>query len=415
VTVSQRKITDPHLLDRVTQTLKDGVLDQTLVDKARSDFINTVWYQDTFSPPPGGLAAAGVALAMALSGEFASIAGTIGGIFSGWFGAAVTALIAADLLAGWAVLPAVPRQPLMWYRDDWPGPTAADNGAKVAAMQEDLYDRQEIYNENFRQWHWRICMECIGYTFDDLVPAIKKRLQLMVGTSDNYPMVHFADNVPQFAAGLSCPGNAKSIYDTGHSIHNERPYFLAQEVMNFTGPPQHGFGLLPVWMSPSPLTAPDGSEWFRGIDAFVAADVDGDGHAEVVIYNNADLWTGVLKWQDGALVPVWMSPSPLHGPAGNWDRGVDGFVAADVDGDHQIEVVIFNDIDRWTGLLKWQDGALSPLWMTPTPLGGPAGDWDRGMDAFVAADVDGDGHAEVIIYNNADLWTGVLQWNPLLP
>ncbi|WP_300611801.1 alpha/beta fold hydrolase [Trebonia sp.] len=310
VTVVQRQITDPQLLDRITQTLKDGVLDQTLVDAARSDFINTVWYQDTFSPPSPGVAVTLVALAMVMSGEFVSAAATIGGgIFSGWFGAAVTALFVADLVAGWAALPAVPRQPLMWYRDDWPGPLTSDNAAKLTAMQEDLYDRQEIYNENFRQWHWRICMDCIGYSFAALQHAINKNLQLMVGTSDNYPMVHFANNVPQFAASLTGPGVGLSVYDTGHSIHNERPYFLAQQVIAFTGHAEHAAGLLPVWMSGTPLQGPAG-DWNRGVDGFVAADVDGDGETEIVIYNNTDLWTGVLKWQNGALGPIWMSPRP---------------------------------------------------------------------------------------------------------
>ena len=78
-----------------------------------------------------------------------------------------------------------------------------------------------------------------------------------------------------------------------------------------TLPAQEYPGLQPVWMSGTPLAGPAG-DWFRGIDEFVAADVDGDGEVEVVIFNNADLWTAVLKWQDGALVPVWMSPSPLH-------------------------------------------------------------------------------------------------------
>ena len=65
-------------------------------------------------------------------------------------------------------------------------------------------------------------------------------------------------------------------------------------------------------MSGTPLAGPAGM--VRGIDGFVAADIDGDGQVEVVIYNNNDLWTGVLKWQNGALVPVWESGTPLAGP-----------------------------------------------------------------------------------------------------
>jgi hypothetical protein len=170
-----------------------------------------------------------------------------------------------------------------------------------------------------------------------------------------------------------------------------------------------GGALAPVWMSPSPLSGPAG-DWNRGWDFFIAADVDGDGQVEVVIANNADRWTGVLKWVGGALVPVWMSPSPLSGPAGDWDRNFDFFTAADVDGDRQVEIVIADNSDHWTGVLKWIGGALVPVWMSPSPLSGPAGNWDRNFDLFIAADADGDGQVEVVVADNSDLWTGVLKW-----
>ncbi len=67
-------------------------------------------------------------------------------------------------------------------------------------------------------------------------------------------------------------------------------------------------------MSPSPLAGPAGSWKRHAQDVFTAADVDGDGEVEIVATDNGDGWTGVLKWQGGALVPVWMSPSPLGGP-----------------------------------------------------------------------------------------------------
>jgi hypothetical protein len=47
------------------------------------------------------------------------------------------------------------------------------------------------------------------------------------------------------------------------------------------------------------------------------------------------------------------NPSPLTGPAGDWDRVIDDFlVGADVDDDTQIELVIANNSDLWTGVLK---------------------------------------------------------------
>jgi C1A family cysteine protease len=171
-----------------------------------------------------------------------------------------------------------------------------------------------------------------------------------------------------------------------------------------------GKQLAPVWMVASPISGPAG-KWSRGPDVFTAADVDGDGHAEIVISNNVDGWTGVLKWTGKVLEPIWMIPSPISGPAGTWRRGPDVFTAADVDGDGHVEIVISNNADGWTGVLKWNGKALAPIWMVPSPISGPAGNWSRGPDIFTAADVDGDGHKEILISNNSDGWTGVLKWN----
>jgi hypothetical protein len=175
--------------------------------------------------------------------------------------------------------------------------------------------------------------------------------------------------------------------------------------------PATGSRLQPVWVSDTPLTGPPG-DWWRGPqDGFVPADVDGDRQLEIVIYN-PDLWTGVLKWRAGALQPVWMSDTPLTGPV-SWDRSAgDGFFAADVDGDGQDEIIVYNVFNGTIGLLRWQDGALQPIWKSGNPLSGPARDWNFGQyDAFTPADVDGDGHQEIVIYNpEPDFSTGVLKW-----
>jgi hypothetical protein len=119
----------------------------------------------------------------------------------------------------------------------------------------------------------------------------------------------------------------------------------------------------------------------------------------------------VLKWNGTALAPIWASPSPLVGPAGGWRRGKDSFIAADVDGDGRVEIVIANKSDGWTGVLKWNGAALAPIWASSSPLNGPLGNWQRGLlDIFVAADVDHDGLAEAVVASNDDGWAGALKW-----
>jgi len=114
-------------------------------------------------------------------------------------------------------------------RDGW--------ASKATYITESRLDRREVYNPNFRQWHWRICEEMIGFTFDSLVPNMTKPLLLMVGESDNYPEVHFLSNVTKFANGLKGPAQGGlTVQETGHSMHNERPFFLAHQVINFARP-----------------------------------------------------------------------------------------------------------------------------------------------------------------------------------
>jgi hypothetical protein len=136
----------------------------------------------------------------------------------------------------------------------------------------------------------------------------------------------------------------------------------------------------------------------------LAVDVDGDGAQEILVRNDSDRWTGLFKWQGNALHTIWGSPSPIDG----WNRGADDvFYAADVDGGGQQEIVVFDNIDRWTGVFKWQGNALHTIWASPSPIDG----WNRGQDdqpTFV--DLDADGCQEVVLMDPNDGWLGVLKW-----
>lgn len=209
ISVSQRILADPTLAGRATDGPSPPWPDSSELPSSRSDLFNTVWCQDTFDPTKYKSEAADVVGGLVLAGMFPPDPITV-------------AFITNALLS----LPTVPPQPQMWYRDgDWP--------SKPTYIEESRRDRREVYNTNFRQWHWRICEEMIGFKFDTLVPSINKPLLLMVGELDQYPEVHFFSNVSSFAATLRGLGKALTVQDTGHSIHNERPYFLANQIVRF--------------------------------------------------------------------------------------------------------------------------------------------------------------------------------------
>lgn len=164
-----------------------------------------------------------------------------------------------------------------------------------------------------------------------------------------------------------------------------------------------------LWASGTPLHGPNGNAWVRNTnDLFYAADLDGDGYEEILIACNSSRWTGVLKWQNRALQPIWMSPSPLTSPtAGAWNRGPDTFLAVDLDGDGRKEILVANNQDKWTGVLKWTGAKLEPIWMSPSPLHGPAGQWNRRDDSFEIVDFQG---SNAIGVNAIDGWYGILVW-----
>ncbi len=204
VDLSQRVLTDPHLAKLATETESTAT---------RSNFFNQVWDQDTFNPKNYQIG--GVTAALLATGVFSSV-------FPG-LGPAEFTLMTAELASVLLGLEVVPPQPQLWYRDGW--------ASKVVYINESRWERQEVYTSNFRRWHWRICEEMVGFKFDSLIPSIQKPLQLLVGEIDNYPQVHFLENVMNFAKVLAGPGRARVVTDTGHSIHNERPTLLASQII----------------------------------------------------------------------------------------------------------------------------------------------------------------------------------------
>ena len=175
---------------------------------------------------------------------------------------------------------------------------------------------------------------------------------------------------------------------------------------------KHGFN--PVWMLSGRIEGP-GMHWSRGNDVTVAAEVDGDGREEFLIANNQNGYIGVLKWNGSALAPIWIGSGRIQGPGMHWSRGNDVIVAADVDGDGRKEFLIANNQNGYIGVLKWDGTGLAPVWIVAGRIGGNGMHWSRGpSDWFVAADVDGDQQVEILVANSPaarNNWIGVLKWN----
>jgi pimeloyl-ACP methyl ester carboxylesterase len=129
----------------------------------------------------------------------------------------------------------VPPQPAMWYRDGW-------EPCKSLYIDRARLERQEIYNQWFRRWHWRVALEQLIFSHrDPELPGSRPRCEsitanvlLLAGQKDNYNFTNIYDSTGEMAVRMGAvPGHALLLLDTGHSIHNERPGALGRLVVNF--------------------------------------------------------------------------------------------------------------------------------------------------------------------------------------
>jgi len=129
-------------------------------------------------------------------------------------------------------------QPEAWYREGW-------EPCKTLHIKESRIARQEIYDANFRKWHWRMAGEQLIYSHVDRVNHFNKhtpfryelnkvRALLIAGAADDWQWVNIYSASRTLAALMvHTPGNSLFLSQTGHSIHFERPRFLAKEIAKF--------------------------------------------------------------------------------------------------------------------------------------------------------------------------------------
>jgi hypothetical protein len=125
-----------------------------------------------------------------------------------------------------------------WYRDTWQ--------CKPEHMRLARIDRYETYNHYFRLWHWRLGMEQVQFSQQISKPGSNppqplylsntKRMLLMCGMDDVGGGL--CEDTRNVAPKMEMtPGRAIFLSTTGHSIHNERPNFLARNIIDFVDGP----------------------------------------------------------------------------------------------------------------------------------------------------------------------------------
>src|SRR5260370_1088009 len=125
-----------------------------------------------------------------------------------------------------------------WTRDGWE--------CKPSHMRYARIDRYETYDHNFRLWHWRLGMEQLQFSQQIPKPGTNppeplylsntKRMLLLCGIEDVGG--DLCKSTREVAPKMTLtPGRALFLKTTGHSIHNERPNFLARQILDFVDGP----------------------------------------------------------------------------------------------------------------------------------------------------------------------------------
>jgi hypothetical protein len=131
------------------------------------------------------------------------------------------------------------------------------------------------------------------------------------------------------------------------------------------------------------------------------------------------IWAGILDTTNFRFNATWVKQRWVNHPDQTGSNGwhmADGdrFLAADIDGDNQKEIIAISNSGNWIGILREQNAKLVTTWIKHDWVNHPGRDGDNGWnlghgDRFLVADVNGDGRDELIVINKSASWIGVLQ------
>jgi hypothetical protein len=139
--------------------------------------------------------------------------------------------------------------------------------------------------------------------------------------------------------------------------------------------------------------------YFGSFSAAQAADVDGDGLDEIVLYSNGNAPV-VLKWNGTAFAIIAAASAPIGDFYSLFPFQSGGTSAMLLEYDSPDSIVTVNAV---------QNSALSTLWTGVGSIPGSVG--VSKSDEFYIADVDGDGNDEVIMLSETDNWLFTVKWD----
>jgi pimeloyl-ACP methyl ester carboxylesterase len=159
---------------------------------------------------------------------------------------------------------------LGYGNSDTTQPFSAEWPCKSGYIEGSRIEQQEIYNQNFRRWHWRLGGELLLFSFFNTAwnqappdpgtgyiagptpnyRSLTKPTLLIASADDDWDEGQLLPVELGPSAGnhwenrwtriqtmaplmTETPGKALFLMGTGHSVHNERPKFLAKKITEF--------------------------------------------------------------------------------------------------------------------------------------------------------------------------------------
>jgi hypothetical protein len=131
-----------------------------------------------------------------------------------------------------------------------------------------------------------------------------------------------------------------------------------------------------------------GGPWSEALARNRLADVNGDGRADRVAWNNDSAWVELSTGSSFAPGQQWTYGTPFYGTRGN--------LLGDVNGDRRADRVAWNDAGAWVELSTGSSFAPEQQWTYGTPF--------YGTLTNALGDVNGDGRADRVAWNTDSIW-----------
>lgn len=145
--------------------------------------------------------------------------------------------------------------------------------------------------------------------------------------------------------------------------------------------------------------------WVVSKNPRVMADINGDGREDIVGFGNASVYTALAN-RDGTFSPIKRAIDSYTINNGGWDVAKHPRTAADINGDGLADIVGFGTNSVFTSVSNG-DGTFAPAKRALDAFTVSNGGWDVAKHPRKLADINGDGLADIIGFGTTHVYTAL--------